>query len=147
MTNQIKNDSPKPAYLQKYMGKERRSDKIQNTALLELNLDLTSVKNNLDGESNDKMATLLVMIKERLRQRLRDTDVILQVNHKFIVLLEEVEIMVHANAVVDELIKILSKPFEIQGTEKININISTSINLFSKFDLKLAGFPRHIKID
>ena len=147
MTNQIKNDSPKPAYLQKYMGKERGSDKIQNTALLELNLDLTSVKNNLDGESNDKMATLLVMIKERLRQRLRDTDVILQVNHKFIVLLEEVEIMVHANAVVDELIKILSKPFEIQGTEKININISTSINLFSKFDLKLAGFPRHIKID
>ena len=147
MTEQSKNDSQVPNYLQKYKGTERRNDKIQNTALLELNFNFSSVHGLYGDESNDKIEQLLLIVEERLHQRLRDTDVILKVNHKIIILLEEVEIIAHANYVSDELVKMLKEPIQIADNHFVEIETTISINLFSKFDLKLAAFPRKIKLD
>ena len=107
MTEQTTSESLKPKYLQKYVGTDRRRDKIQNTALLEVNFNFSSVKTLYSENAGDKIEQLLVMINERLNHRLRDTDTILRVNHKFIILLEEVEIIAHAHAVSDELVKML----------------------------------------
>ena len=147
MTEQIKNDSPVSNYLQKYKGTERRNDKIQNTALLELNFNFSSVHGLYGDESNDKIEQLLLVIEQRLHQRLRDTDIILKVNHKIIILLEEVEIIAHANHVSDQLVKMLKEPIEMAENHHIEIETAISINLFSKFDLKLAAFPRKIKLN
>jgi UDP-galactopyranose mutase len=147
MTEQSKNDSQVPNYLQKYKGTERRNDKIQNTALLELNFNFSSVHGLYGDESNDKIEQLLLIVEERLHQRLRDTDVILKVNQKIIILLEEVEIIAHANYVSDELVKMLKEPIQIADNHFVEIETTISINLFSKFDLKLAAFPRKIKLD
>ncbi|MEY2666652.1 MAG: hypothetical protein RLZZ384_823 [Pseudomonadota bacterium] len=147
MTEQIKNDSPVSNYLQKYKGTERRNDKIQNTALLELNFNFSSVHGLYGDESNDKIEQLLLVIEQRLHQRLRDTDIILKVNHKIIILLEEVEIIAHANYVSDQLVKMLKEPIEMAENHHIEIETAISINLFSKFDLKLAAFPRKIKLN
>lgn len=147
MTEQTKSESLKPKYLQKYVGTDRRGDKIQNTALLEVNFNFSSVKALYSENAGDKIEQLLVMINERLNHRLRDTDTILQVNQKFIILLEEVEIIAHAHAVSDELVKMLKEPFILAEDHHIGIETTISINLFSKFDLKLAAFPRKIKLD
>ena len=147
MTEQTKNDSLVPNYLQKYKGTERRNDKIQNTALLELNFNFSSVHSFYGNEINDKIEELLLIVEERLHQRLRDTDVILKVNHKIIIFLEEVEIIAHANHVSDELVKILKEPIETAENNRVEIQTTIGINLFSKFDLKLAAFPRKIKLD
>ena len=147
MTEQIKNDSPVSNYLQKYKGTERRNDKIQNTALLELNFNFSSVHGLYGDESHDKIEQLLLVIEQRLHQRLRDTDIILKVNHKIIILLEEVEIIAHANHVSDQLVKMLKEPIEMAENHHIEIETAISINLFSKFDLKLAAFPRKIKLN
>ena len=147
MTEQTKNDSLVTNYLQKYKGTERRNDKIQNTALLELNFNFSPVHSLYGDESKHKIEALLLIVEERLTQRLRDTDVILKVNHKFIILLEEVEIMAHANYVSDELVKMLKEPIKIADNQPIEIDTTIGINLFSKFDLKLAAFPRKIKLN
>jgi GGDEF domain-containing protein len=147
MTEHTKNDSPVSNYLQKYKGTERRNDKIQNTALLELNFNFSSVHSLYGDESHDKIEQLLLVIEQRLHQRLRDTDIILKVNHKIIILLEEVEIIAHANYVSDQLVKMLKEPIEMAENHHIEIETAISINLFSKFDLKLAAFPRKIKLN
>jgi GGDEF domain-containing protein len=147
MTKQTTSESLKPKYLQKYVGTDRRGDKIQNTALLEVNFNFSSVKAIYSENAGGKIEQLLVMINERLNHRLRDTDTVLQVNQKFIILLEEVEIIAHANTVSDELIKMLKEPFILAEDHHIRIETTISINLFSKFDLKLAAFPRKIKLD
>jgi GGDEF domain-containing protein len=147
MTKQTTSESLKPKYLQKYVGTDRRGDKIQNTALLEVNFNFSSVKAIYSENAGGKIEQLLVMINERLNHRLRDTDTVLQVNQKFIILLEEVEIIAHANTVSDELVKMLKEPFILAEDHHIRIETTISINLFSKFDLKLAAFPRKIKLD
>jgi hypothetical protein len=147
MTEQTQNESRVPKYLQKHLGTERRRDKIQSTALLELNFNFSSVEVLYSENTGDKIEQLLIMINERLIHRLRDTDTILQVNKKFIILLEEVEIIAHANAVSDELVTMLKEPFILAEDHHIAIETTISVNLFSKFDLKLAAFPRKIRIE
>ena len=147
MTEQIPDNTSPPNYLQKYKGAERRNDKIQNTALLELNIDFSSVNHLCGDESPSKIEQLLIIVQERLHQRLRDTDVILKVNTKLIILLEEVEIIAHAHSVSDQLVNMLKEPIEIAENQHIELDTTISINLFSKFDLKLAAFPRKIKLN
>ena len=150
MTEKTKDLSPESNYLQKYLqkykGTERRNYQIQNTALLDLNFNFSLFHSLYGDKSNDKIDELLLIVEKRLYKRLRDTDVILKVNYKIIILLEEVEIIAHANFVSNELMTILTPPFNITENE-IEIETTIGINLFSKFDLKLAAFPRKIKLD
>lgn len=146
MTNQDINQTQKPHYLQKYMGKERRNDRIQNTALLELVLDLSPI-HALGDSAQDNIEQLMVLTKQRLHQRLRDTDVVLPMSQKFIILLEEVDVISHAKTVSDELLQRLKVPFKLAENHLVKIEMSISINLFSKFDLKFAAFPRNRRMD
>ena len=150
MTEQTKNLSSEANYLQKYLqkynGTERRNDKIKKTALLDLNFNFSLVHSLHGDKSNDRIEKLLLMVEERLHQRLRDTDVILRVNHKLITLLEEVEIIAHANFVSNEIVAMLKAPFNMSEAS-IELETTIGINLFSKLELQFAAFPRKIKLD
>jgi GGDEF domain-containing protein len=77
----------------------------------------------------------LRQIGERLKLRLRDNDVVLPVtNDKFMVLLEDIQSPDNADNVANELLNLLTRPYELTQNNDVKIGTKIGISFFSNPD-------------
>lgn len=87
----------------------------REAAILTLNLELEE----LDSVADE----LLKEIRERIRQRLRASDVVVQLEgNEFVVLLKDIRNPDNADSVSHDLIEIISQPFELTTNKTAKID-------------------------
>lgn len=121
------------AHLQRRFNLERREN-TKKAAILELDLDLDEF-NAMNTNSFSDSEELLRQIGERLKLRLRDNDVVLPVtNDKFMVLLEDIQSPDNADNVANELLNLLTRPYELTQNNDVKIGTKIGISFFSNPD-------------
>ena len=122
-------------HLQRRFNLERRGS-TKKAAILELDLDLDEF-NAMNTSSFSDSDELLKQIGERLRHRLRDNDVVLPVTgDKFMVLLEDIQSPDNADNVANELMALLTRPYELSENNDVKIGTKIGISFFASPDEK-----------
>lgn len=125
-------NAPAHTHIQHRFELERR-ESTKKAAILELDLDLDAFNAMNSGSFSDS-DELLRQIAERLRQRLRDNDVVLPVTggDKFMLLLEDIQSPDNADKVANELMTLLTRPYALsESNEEVKIGTKISISFFS----------------
>jgi len=101
-----------------------------NKKLALLFIDIDHFKNINDSMGHDAGDELLVSIAERLRSCIRETDLVARIGgDEFAITLLEMGSPNQVTKIVQEILKVLRKPFFIQSQE-INISASIGISLY-----------------
>lgn len=113
-------------YVQRALARAKR--KNTNMAILFIDLDKFKVINDTLGHEMGDM--LLKQVAERLNQCIRDGDIVCrQGGDEFIILLEDAADLERTELIVQRILAVLSKPFQI-GREEVHITSSIGVSLY-----------------